>query len=365
MAIYVEKNNAALLKNDRSVAELYKGNKKIFGYNSKKGEILRADGVHPVQHKLKVNLSSKNLLPYPYVDTTKTVNGITFTDNGDGTVTVNGKATANADFELAGMFNVRDGMIASSGVEGESSSTYEVFVNGMDGTILNSYEGDVANHDFIANRIFIRIRPDVTVNNLTFKPQLEYGGQATEYTPYISDFSAINVTRCGKNLIPYPYYATSGTGSGITWTDNGDGSITINGTSTSTANFMFTNANEFFLPAGTYRMSNGNPEAKGYMLVGTLDSEWTGQITGNTSFTKSVYGTLGYFLYQIPRGNTFNNVTIYPQLECGATETNYQAYSSQTVTAASDGAVEGLTSISPSMTLLTDTNGITVECKYA
>lgn len=45
---------------------------------------------------------AKNLFPYPYDNTTKTENGITFTDNGDGTVTVGDvssqTATGNAFF---------------------------------------------------------------------------------------------------------------------------------------------------------------------------------------------------------------------------------------------------------------------------
>ena len=40
----------------------------------------------------------KNLLPYPFKDTTKTINGITFTDNGNGTVTANGTATDTTQF---------------------------------------------------------------------------------------------------------------------------------------------------------------------------------------------------------------------------------------------------------------------------
>lgn len=41
---------------------------------------------------------SKNLLPYPYDHTTKTESDITFTDNGDGSVTVSGTASADVGF---------------------------------------------------------------------------------------------------------------------------------------------------------------------------------------------------------------------------------------------------------------------------
>ena len=45
-------------------------------------------------------LGSKNLIPYPYADTSKTIGGITFVDNGDGTVTVSGTATETAYFTV-------------------------------------------------------------------------------------------------------------------------------------------------------------------------------------------------------------------------------------------------------------------------
>ena len=42
------------------------------------------------QQAIGIGLSCKNLIPYPYDDTTVTRNGITFTDNGDGSITMQG-----------------------------------------------------------------------------------------------------------------------------------------------------------------------------------------------------------------------------------------------------------------------------------
>lgn len=41
-----------------------------------------------------------NLFPYPYAETTKTENGITFTDDGNGSITVLGTATADVNFRI-------------------------------------------------------------------------------------------------------------------------------------------------------------------------------------------------------------------------------------------------------------------------
>jgi hypothetical protein len=48
----------------------------------------------------QIEVIPTDLLLYPYKEKTKTTNGITFTDNGDGTITANGTATATAYFEL-------------------------------------------------------------------------------------------------------------------------------------------------------------------------------------------------------------------------------------------------------------------------
>lgn len=48
---------------------------------------------------VEVKSFGKNLIPYPFYETeSKTINGITFTENKDGTITANGTATANATF---------------------------------------------------------------------------------------------------------------------------------------------------------------------------------------------------------------------------------------------------------------------------
>ena len=72
MAIYVGENNALMLKSDRSVVEFYKGDTKIFGYNnSAQGEIITADNVHPIEHKLKVKLSSDTITDFSGVTVTR------------------------------------------------------------------------------------------------------------------------------------------------------------------------------------------------------------------------------------------------------------------------------------------------------
>lgn len=58
-----------------------------------KGKILKIEG-----SSYQETREGYNKLPYPYTNTTKTENGITFTDNGDGTINIKGTSTAETYF---------------------------------------------------------------------------------------------------------------------------------------------------------------------------------------------------------------------------------------------------------------------------
>ena len=124
--------------------------------------------------------TGRNLIPYPYNETTVTKNGITFTVNNDGTVTVNGTATARSDFILANYISVTVG--ASYFLSGCPSG------GATDKFILFLYDGSKGYADISAgwhvvaekNNFSIRIiiYEGTTVNNLVFKPMLNYGSSA-------------------------------------------------------------------------------------------------------------------------------------------------------------------------------------------
>lgn len=88
-----------------------------------------------MSYKVNGELGAKNLLPYPYHDTTITTNGITWTDNGDGTITVNGTATAVSFFSFYN--NISDitkcafelGKTYKISMELTNASKISVFVN--------------------------------------------------------------------------------------------------------------------------------------------------------------------------------------------------------------------------------------------
>lgn len=174
--------------------------------NTLSGEFITANDVSSLEHNLKVTVESKNLIPFPYNGKTETINGVTFTHNGDGTITVNGTATANAihylRWDVANPVVLVRGIYFISGCpEGSDYPTYYVTVS----TALNGAFTDVGvyNYGSVNGRsietdairaIGIVVKAGVTANNLLFKPQIEKGTTATPWTPYVADVSGVKVS---------------------------------------------------------------------------------------------------------------------------------------------------------------------------
>ena len=192
--------------------------------------------------------------------------------------------------------------------------------------------------------------------------QIERGDTATEYTPYI-DPTTVTVRRCAKNILPYPYDGTC-YGNGITFTDNGDGSITLNGTNNGESNSVFYLTKDTYLPFPASRYT-GYLGADGVSLMGVVKGG--GYKTLHNSFVLSETIELRSIYLQVLKGSTttFNNVKIYPFAELGATTVVYEPYTGETQIPSSDGSVSGLTAVSPTMTLLTDKTGVNIECEYS
>lgn len=141
-----------------------------------------------------LTVAGKNLLTYPYYKTTETINGITFTDNGDGTITADGTATADAYFYCArdnkteGLFLCKGTYTISGCPAGGSNNTYAfkaiANVNGLYASDYGSGATGTAASTASCTGVAIVVRSGVTVTNLTFKPQIEVGSVATEYEPY-------------------------------------------------------------------------------------------------------------------------------------------------------------------------------------
>lgn len=181
----------------------------------------------------------------------------------------------------------------------------------------------------------------------------------------VTDFSGVSVYRYGKNLIPFPYSTGNVTVNGVSFTDNGDGSITLNGTATAFATYDLTKALK--LVAGqTYCLSDNNTKLLTIVYTGadgSIGYESTNINKG--TFIWEEGRTVNSIYLNVPPNSKFDGVTIYPMLELGSAPTEYEAYRSAiNVTANADGTVNGLISVAPNMTLFSDNDEVIIHCEY-
>ena len=155
----------------------------------------------------------------------------------------------------------------------------------------------------------------------------------------------LTVNVCGKNLLKYPYIQTTRTSYGVTFTDNGDGSITASGThdgGTGLSYFGFSpwwadpNGGRLFLPKGntvTFRVM-GLPNTYHCMISVKKDKTSADAITAiygvgesaaNYTAEQDCYIACGIYGLKSSIGQDAN-FTVYPQLELGDTATPYEPY---------------------------------------
>lgn len=289
----------------------------------------------------------RNLLPS--TATTQTINGVTFTVNEDGSVTVAGTASAAIEYDIlpynaGGYFTLQPGTYRLSGCpSGGSGTTYKFDVN-LDGSYSTDY-GSGLTINLTTTRTVIRSRIVVyngATINATFYPQLEAGSTATPYVPY----GHVGLEVKGKNLLLNDN--VSGTTNGITFTLNDDGSVTVNGTATAETRFYLIRATtperfaiaEAIKNGASFTMSTMTtmPTRAKLELAYYQDNTYAGKInnvaSGASSTTFSApsvnFDNVRVYIL-VNNGATINNVTFYPQLEEGSIATPYAKYIDTTI----------------------------------
>ena len=350
---------------------------------SQSGVMIGLDDISPIEHEVGVSIVSKNRIPYPYEHTTKTEAGITFTDNGDGSITLNGTATGNAQFYISLSLINKVDRTKTYVLSGGKDSTIYLLMDFFEGAtwkhLIDTKSGTQATVKFSGVKVkydkiylTLNVLSGTECDNVIIKPQLEEGTTATGYTPYISDLTSVTVKKCGKNLIPFPYASnTAQTVNGVTYTPNSNGSIVIDGTATGQISFeIFKNSQKpIMLSAGTYFLS-GIPSESGaspttfYMQV-YYDGKWgVIDVGSGGAFTVSDTVALERITLFIKTGVEFTNLAIKPQLEVGTTATEYEQYNGETYTPSADGTVAGVKSLYPITTLLTNNSGSVITAEY-
>lgn len=145
------------------------------------------DNVRPIHgtDKLTITTAGRNMLPN--TATTRTINGVTFTVNADGSVTANGTATADAQL-VVGSYTSTGALVVASGCPANgSNTTYRMFAtyigadygNGVSSNALQFSSGRVSD-------VRIHVYSGYTAENLTFYPMIKFVGIPAGYVPYVA-----------------------------------------------------------------------------------------------------------------------------------------------------------------------------------
>ena len=131
--------------------------------------------------------SGKNLLPTTMYGNNIVQNGITFTNNGDGSVTASGTATDTTYFTLWGYNQLSDKGILPGLKVGETVSVSDCLLQETNSKeLLKITTNGTATINSSTTTMFvgIRINKNSTVNK-TYYPQIEKGSEITSYEPYV------------------------------------------------------------------------------------------------------------------------------------------------------------------------------------
>ena len=164
--------------------------------SEKSGAAVVLDDISPLEHTLKIKATGtdsvikcgKNLIPYPFTNTTRIHQGILWTDNGDGTWIADGTATAQS-YATSTLFVLPKGTYVLSGCPANGSdNTYFIYLANNDYSVYISDIG--VGKKFTLNedtelRVGLIVSKDVAVSNVVFRPQVEIGDVKTKYEPYI------------------------------------------------------------------------------------------------------------------------------------------------------------------------------------
>ena len=312
------------------------------------GATPRPDFPQPIE----VSGESYNLLEN--TATSQTVNGVTFTVNDDGSVTVNGTATEKAyiniigeysnrvqnetlktEITLSGGYNSDCHVIAYPFINGEYNASYALQSNGSDvtkdWTNVEQYYVDIV------------VNKGATIENATLYPMIRKASVKNDrYMPYGK--GSVEVKSCGKNLLKNT--TTSRTVNGITYTINeSDGSITANGTATSlstiTAGSITSDKNQDIVLSGC--PSGGANDRYGFQMYNFTTNKYGATDYGNGVFSKLEPNNVYKPLFYIRSGITVENITFKPMIRLATdTDGTYQPYKETLATIPTENGLAGI-----------------------
>ncbi len=318
---------------------------------SASGEAVRLSDITPNEHTLGVKVSGKNLFDKDnaniiigYPDAENVING------ASSTRSVYIPCVPNATYTVSKTLTARFAVAFTDDIPSIGVT--------VTGRVQNNTASSITTTSGINSRYIVvwlyHVDLDTTtikINEVLATLQIELGSTATSYTPYITDFSGVTLKRYGRNLV-----------------DISDGNSTTSATTVDITESCPRGINIF---GSAYLERSVNQPCR-LRIDYVVDGE-TNYLFGEMMYSSGICTVEG----TIPISATQVNLTFQKlingegdiywkniQLEIGDSATDYRAFQQQNYIANADGTVPGVTGISDDITLITDTDGVTVNAEY-
>lgn len=252
------------------------------------------------------NLEGENICPS--LNTTRTINGVTFTKNKDGSYTLNGTAAAEVNYPINvnTTTNTRTVLLKANSkyrmLSSYKSGKYVTQVFYLKNNATTYSSSLIETVEETKAGMYIRVYKNAVLENVTIYPQITKGEEDKPYVPY----NSLEIKDVGKNL-----YAGNET--------------TINGTYSSNTSV---DLGSRYLSEGTYTISltNSLPN-NSYIYLGASGSIATA-IRDKATFTLTEEQNVPMRL--IVKAGTYSNFKTKIMIEKGMVVTDYEPHQQQT-----------------------------------
>ncbi len=302
-------------------------------------ESTKTDLTGTVEAPLMIGKATRNLLNPTMPAFTK--NGVTCTNNGDGTYTLNGTATDKIDIDLTNSLNIVNGKEYLLCFPSPSISVRMYIMNGQN--TVEAYGNHPTTFKYIGETttnkiVHLDIGKGYTCDNLIIKPMVTTDVSAIydNFVPY----SGYDIKTIGKNLLN-PALDTT-TQNGITCTNNGDGTYTLNGTATKTFDLATTSVgkdplSDILIAGQTYRLVGNSKKSNIKVNLAQWASDWS--VVSNShdlgeGVNVKISPSASYIRvdFNIQDGASCNNLVLKPMLtaDLNATYDDFVPYTEST-----------------------------------
>lgn len=239
------------------------------------------------------NLEGENICPS--LNTTRTINGVTFTKNKDGSITMNGTATAEITYPINvnTTTNTRTVLLKANSkyrmLSSYESGKYITQVFYLKNNVTTYSSSLIETVEETKAGMYIRVYKDAVLENVTIYPQITKG---EEYKPYVP-YNSLGFLDIGENLIKAREYSATVNNVERSITNGlvklngtmgeapaGSNAFSIIGNWTANYSAYDTSIEYIKLKAGTYTLSIHN--VKGSCTEGSL-----ALVAGNTNPKKT------------------------------------------------------------------------------